>query len=168
MIVILCSALLGQVETHGNGSSSDFTELHDTVYNTLVVARRGPIVELRGKARQTEAIESAVDLRDTLRLVVPYTRTLYGALFLKPSPSKVLMVGLGGAGFHRLFVAAFPEATLHTVELDPKVLELSKKYMGFEPARNTPVTLMDGRMFIKRTEMRWDWLILDAYGNHRK
>ncbi len=144
-------------------AAGDFVENYDTIYNSLTVERRGSIVELRARARGGEALESAVDLNDPLRLVVHYTRSLYGALFIAPEPKRVLMIGLGGAGFHRLFAAAFPDSLLHTVELDPKVLELCETRMEFKRSERTPVTLMDGRMFVKHNRDTWDWLILDAF-----
>lgn len=141
----------------------DYVERHDTIYNSLTIEKRGSIVEMRARSRRGEALESAVDLNDPLALVVPYTRTLYGALFLQPDPRRVLMIGLGGAGFHRLFHAAYPDALLHTVELDPKVVELSRTHLAFEPNERTPVSTIDGRMFVKRNRETWDWIILDAF-----
>lgn len=145
------------------GPAGDFVEHYDTIYNSLTVERRGSVVELRARARGGEALESAVDLQDPLKPIVAYTRSLYGALFVQPAPKRVLMIGLGGAGFHRLFAAAYPESLLHTVELDPKVLELCESRMEFKRTDRTPVTLMDGRMFVKRNRETWDWLILDAF-----
>jgi spermidine synthase len=147
----------------GFGADGNFVEHYDTIYNSLTVERRGNVVELRARARGSEALESAIDLTDPLQLVVNYTRSLYGALFIQPKPQRVMMIGLGGAGFHRLFAAAYPDALLHTVELDPKVLELCQAHMGFKPTAKTPVTIMDGRMFVKRDKQQWDWLILDAF-----
>lgn len=141
----------------------DYVETYDTIYNSLTVERKGNLVELRARARGTEALESAVDLSDPLKLVVRYTRSLYGALYLQPAPRRVMMVGLGGAGFHRLFAAAYPDSLLHTVELDPKVVELCETRMGFKPTDKTPVTVMDGRMFVKRNKEQWDWIVLDAF-----
>lgn len=143
--------------------AADFVEQFDTIYNSLTVERRGNIVELRARARGSEALESAVDVSDPLKLVVPYTRSLFGALFLQPEPKRVLMIGLGGAGFHRLFAAAYPDALLQTVELDSKVFELCQSRMEFKPTAKTPVAVMDGRMFVKRDKQQWDWLILDAF-----
>lgn len=141
----------------------DYTERFDTLYNSLTIQRTGSIVEMRARARSREALESAIDLSNPLRLVVAYTKTLYAGLFLQPEPKRVLMVGLGGAGFHRPFVAVFPDALLQTVELDAKVLELCQTRMAFQPTERTPVALMDGRMFVKRDKQKWDWLILDAF-----
>ena len=156
----LCLPVLGLA---ASASGPDYIENYDTIYNSLTVEKRGSIVELRARARGTEALESAIDLNDPLQLVVPYTRSLYGALYLQPNPKRVLMIGLGGAGFHRLFAAAFPDSLLQTVELDPKVLELCQTRMGFTPTKRTPVEIMDGRMYVKRNKEQWDWLILDAF-----
>jgi spermidine synthase len=146
-----------------SAASADFVETYDTIYNSLTVEKRGNIVELRARARGTYALESAVDLTDPLQLVVPYTRSLYAGLFFQPKPGRVLMIGLGGAGFHRLFTASYPEALLQTVELDPKVFELCRTRLAFQPTERTPVTVMDGRMFVKRDRQTWDWIILDAF-----
>lgn len=144
-------------------AAGDFVENYDTIYNSLTVEKRGSIVELRARARGTYALESAVDLSDPLQLVVPYTRSLYAGLFFQPKPDRVLMIGLGGAGFHRLFAASYPDALLQTVELDPKVFELCRTRLGFQPTERTPVAVMDGRMFVKRDRQTWDWIILDAF-----
>ena len=141
----------------------DYVESFDSLYNNLTVERRGTVVELRARSRSTQALESAVDLSDPLKLVVNYTRTLYAALFFQPKPERVLMIGLGGAGFHRLFAAAYPQTLLQTVELDPTVLELCQTRLGFQPTKQTPVALLDGRMFVKRDTGKWDWRIIDAF-----
>ena len=141
----------------------DYIEHHDTLYNNLTVEKRGTVVELRARSRAGEYLESAVDLADPLRLVVPYTRSLFAAAFFEPKPTNVLMIGLGGAGFHRVFMHAFPAARLQSVELDPKVWELCQAKLAFKPTAQTPVAVMDGRLFVKRNRERWDWLILDAF-----
>jgi spermidine synthase len=144
-------------------AASDYVESFDTAYNSLTVERRGTVVELRARSHRGEFLESAVDLADPLTLVVPYTRTLYAGLFFQPRPERVLMIGLGGAGFHRLFAAAYPQSLLQTVELDPKVLELTETRLGFKPTDHTPVATMDGRLYVKRSTQKWDWIILDAF-----
>lgn len=162
--ILGAAALVLAASARGAGpEKGDYLERFDTLYNSLTVERRGTVVELRARSRAGEFLESAVDLADPLRLVVPYTRSLYGALFLQPKPRRVLMIGLGGAGFPRLFTRAFPEATLHSVELDAKVLELCQTHLGFTPTARTPVTILDGRLFVKRNREQWDWIILDAF-----
>jgi len=143
--------------------AGNYVESYDTIYNSLTIERNGSVVELRARSRRGEALESAVDLNDPLKLMVAYTRSLYAGVFFQPKPARVLMIGLGGAGFHRLFSAAYPDALLQSVELDPKVLELCETRLAFKPTAKTPVALTDGRMFVKRDKTQWDWIILDAF-----
>ena len=154
---------LALATAHAAAASQDYTESFDTIYNSLTVQRTGTIIELRARSRAGVFRESAVDLADPLTQQVPYTKTLYAGLFFQPKPQKVLMIGLGGAGFHRLFTAAFPDTTLQTVELDPKVVELTKERLYFKPTDKTPIATQDGRIYIKRSQEKWDWIILDAY-----
>jgi spermidine synthase len=155
LALALCSSTAAE---RGN-----YVESFDTIYNSLTIEKNGTMVEMRARSRRGEALESAVDLADPLKLVVGYTRTLYAGLFFQPKPSRVMMIGLGGAGFHRLFNAAYPDTLLQSVELDPKVLELCETRLAFKPTAQTPVALMDGRMFVKRDKTKWDWIILDAF-----
>lgn len=158
---LLAGLLLGVAASAAENRNA--VERFDTAYNSLSIERQGSVVEMRARSRRGEALESAVDLADPLRLVVPYTRTLYAGLFFQPRPDRVLMIGLGGAGFHRFFTAAFPHSLLQTAELDPKVFELCQSRLAFTPTDRTPVALLDGRMFVKRDRTRWDWIILDAF-----
>ena len=104
-----------------------------------------------------------MDLADPLKLVVAYTRTLYAGLFLEPDPKRVMMIGLGGAGFHRLFAMRFPDTLLQWSNWIPKSSSCVRASLGFKPTKNTPVALMDGRLFVKRDKTQWDWIILDAF-----
>lgn len=160
---LFSASLLLTVPLLAAEKSGDYVESFDTTYNSLTVERRGTVVELRARSRRGEYVESAVDLSDPLKQVVAYTRTLYAGLFFQPKPERVLMIGLGGAGFHRLFTSAYPQTLLQTVELDPKVLELTQTRLGFQPTDKTPVAVLDGRLYVKRSQQKWDWLILDAF-----
>ena len=154
----LVSAVFGALP-----AGPDYIENHDTLYNNLTVEKRGTVVELRARSRAGEYLESAVDLADPLHLVVAYTRSLFAACFFEPTPKNVLMIGLGGAGFHRVFMHAYPAARIQSVELDPKVFELCQTKLAFQPTEKSPVAVMDGRLFVKRNREQWDWLILDAF-----
>lgn len=161
-LLVCLSAGSWAAETTDSAKPS-YIKTYDTAYNSLIIERRGTIVEMRSRVHNHENNESVVDLTDPLNLLGAYTQTFYSFMLVKPEPKNALIIGLGGAAFHRLFMAAFPETTLKTVELDPKVLELSQSEMGFRPTIKTPVEIMDGRMFIKRNKTKWDVIFLDAY-----
>lgn len=145
----------------GCADAQEFT--YDSSYAHYIIRKAGTIVEMRHLSKRSEWLESAVDLNDLRRPVVPYTTRLFAAAFFKDQPRHAMMIGLGGGSFNHLFNATYPEATLHTVEIDKLALDLSKKHMGFEESDRNVVTVRDGRQFVKRSQQQWDWIILDAF-----
>ncbi len=141
----------------------DYVESFDTQYNNITVQREGTRVELRARSRRGEFYESVVDVADPTKLILEYSRTVYAAAYFQPEPKRALIIGLGGAGVHRLFATAYPDALLQTVELDPMILALCQSRLEFKPTAKTPVTIMDGRMFVKRDTTKYDWILLDAF-----
>ena len=135
----------------------------ETPYNHITIERIGSIVEMRSFWRSKVYRESAVDLHDRSRLLVPYTKFIAASATFHPNPKSVLMIGLGGGGFNQFFEKAFPSATLETVELDPQVFALAQKYLAFKPTDRDRVTVLDGRMFLRHSRETYDWIILDAF-----
>jgi spermidine synthase len=135
----------------------------ETPYNHITIERIGSIVEMRSFWRSKLYRESAVDLNDRSRLIVPYTRFIAASATFHPNPKSVLMIGLGGGGFNQFFEKAFPSATLETVELDPQVFALAQKHLAFKPTDRDKVVLLDGRIFLRRSKATYDWIILDAF-----
>jgi spermidine synthase len=135
----------------------------ETPYNHITIERLGSIVEMRSIWRSKLYRESAVDLSDPSRLLVPYTTFIAASAMLHPNPRNVLMIGLGGGGFNQFFEKAFPSATLETVEVDAQVFALAEKYLAFKPSDRNKVTVVDGRMFLRRSKATYDWIILDAF-----
>ena len=135
----------------------------ETPYNHITIERTGSIVEMRSFWRSKVYRESAVDLNDRSRLLVPYTRFIAASAIFHPNPKSVLMIGLGGGGFNQFFEKAFPSATLESVELDPQVFALAQKYLAFKPTDRDKVTVLDGRMFLRHSKATYDWIILDAF-----
>ena len=148
----------------GANSTGDFLRRYDTAYNTLIVEKKGSIVEMRSIIGNAYFRESAVDLSDPDKLIVPYVETLFAAAMFQPNPSRALMIGLGGGTFNRVFGQAYPQASLTTIELDRKVQELATEHMSFTTSARNSVTIGDGRMIVRRNkDAKYDWLIVDAY-----
>jgi spermidine synthase len=135
----------------------------ETPYNHITIERSGSIVEMRSSWRSKLYRESAVDLTNPTRLIVPYTASIAASAIFHPNPKNALMIGLGGGGFNQFFEKAFPGATLETVELDPQVLALAQKYLGLKPSDRNKVDVLDGRMFLRHSKTVYDWIILDAF-----
>jgi spermidine synthase len=157
-------AFFATVAVANQSSGADLNSLSfETPYNHITIEFNGSIVEMRSFWRSKLYRESAVDLNDKTKLIVPYTAFIAASAIFHPNPKNALMIGLGGGGFNQFFEKAFPGATLETVELDPQVFALAQKYLGFAPNERDKVDVLDGRMFLRHSKKIYDWIILDAF-----
>lgn len=136
---------------------------YESVYTHYSIVKEGSVVELRHLRKETSWLESAIDLSDPPRQVVAYSTRIFSGVFFTGVPQKALMIGLGGGGINRLFNTAFTTSTLQTVDVDAMALELSKKHMGFTESDRNRVEIMDGRRYVKKSNEKWNWVILDAF-----
>ena len=117
--------------------------------------------EIEGEGRQT-----CFELDDPDKMVFEYTRMMTSALFAKPDPESILVIGLGGATLPIALHKLLPKAVIDTVELDPAVLRVAQGYFGYEPGPRQRVFIEDGRAFVEdalRDGRRYDIVMLDAF-----
>lgn len=110
--------------------------------------------------------QSCMDMRDPYRLTLNYPRMMLGALYLKPQPRSILIIGLGGGTLPRALVKLVPQASIEAVEIDPAVVSVAKKYFDFAVSERVSVAELDGRVFVKRAireKRQYDLIMLDAF-----
>lgn len=137
-----------------------------SLYHYIRVEEDGPVRSLLFRRRGTDYDESVVDVSEPLRLVMEYTRLMYAGLLFTPEPKRVLVVGLGGGTLSRVTAHYFPEAEVDSVELDPEVAKLAKKYFLFRETQRLRLFIRDGRVHVKsltRGNTKYDIIMLDAF-----
>ncbi|MFU8802341.1 MAG: spermidine synthase [Bradymonadaceae bacterium] len=77
------------------------------------------------------------------------------------SPSKVLMLGLGGGTAARVYRELYPDAEIVGVELDGEVIEAGRRFMGMPEDIETVAA--DARIHLAREERHFDVIIVDAF-----
>lgn len=110
--------------------------------------------------------QTCVSLKNPDHLVINYTKMMLAALYLRPDPKKILIIGVGGGTLPTKLALLFPAAEIHAVEIDPAVVAVAKKYFDFKPGKNIAVFEEDGRVFVKRAfgnGYRYDLILLDAF-----
>ena len=142
-------------------------ELHTerSLYRNIIVVEDGDVRCMKF-GRNTGGRQTCQSRSDPDRMVFDYTRMMMAALYLNPSPRRVLIIGLGGGTLPRAMQQLFPEAKIDTVEIDPAVVRVAGKYFGFFPGPRTEVFEEDGRVFAKRMArqgLRYDLVMLDAF-----
>ncbi|QRK09642.1 fused MFS/spermidine synthase [Archangium violaceum] len=135
----------------------------ESAYNHIVVS------EDRGGRRYLQfekggALQSVVRPGHPLELELPYTRVAMVGLAFVPAPRRILVVGLGGGAMPMFLRALLPEAHIDVVDIDPDVVEVARRYFGFQEDPALRAHVADGRRFIESPGPAYDLILLDAYG----
>jgi spermidine synthase len=116
--------------------------------------------------RQNNSQQSCIYLNDPNTLVFNCNKLMMGALYLKPDPGKVLVIGMGGGTLPSTLMKILPKTDFNIVEIDPAVVRVAKKYFGFLTTSRVNITEEDGRVFVKRAIKKgekYDLIMLDAF-----
>jgi hypothetical protein len=75
----------------------------------------------------------------------------------------MLVIGNAGGTVARAYGRLYPRVEIDGVELDPKVTEAGRRFLGLgDNPRLHPITA-DGRVFLELTHRRYDLIVVDAY-----
>ena len=162
-LVLVLSAL--------SGVAAAETVLHTerSIYRNIVVSDNFGTRCLRF-SRLNNAQQSCFSLENPQQILFESNKMLLGALYLRPNPRKILMIGLGGGVLASAVSRVLPEAEIDVVELDPAIVRVAKEYFHFQTSAKLRVTVSDGRVFVKRALERgekYDLVLLDAFGEER-
>jgi len=115
---------------------------------------------------ETRGTQSAMKIGDPLFLHYVYTRLTFVGLAFCGEPKDVLFMGLGGASMPKFFRRHWPEANMDIAEIDPLIVEVAQKFFAFTPDERTKVYVKDGRVFLGKSEKKYDLIVLDAYNTN--
>ena len=112
-----------------------------------------------GKVRQ-----SVVKVGDPDHIELPYARAAAVGLSFVEEPRRVLVVGLGGGTIPSFLRKHYPRTTIDVVDIDPDVIDVAKKFFGFQEDSTMHAYAKDGRRFIEECRDPYDIIFLDAFG----
>ncbi len=140
---------------------------HQSQYNYVIVRRTRDQLLLcyRHLHHKVEEIESRLNVDDPLALESEYTQAMLLALAWQPTPQRILLIGLGGGRLQTVLHHYLEQALLDTVELDPMILDVAKRFFGFAVDERQHVIIKDGRDYLRGfpSEAPFDLLLLDAF-----
>ncbi|MFQ5716928.1 MAG: spermidine synthase [Nitrospinales bacterium] len=136
-----------------------------TRFNDIYVIQDGDIRELWFKGAADYFLQSRIDVRRHRSLKMIYAQPMIASLLIKPDPKRALIIGLGGAILPNFLAELYPEMEIDNVEVDPKVVEIAKKYFFFRETKRCRVFKRDGRVFIQERQGKivYDLVFLDAF-----
>ncbi len=77
--------------------------------------------------------------------------------------SNAAIIGLGGgrtAWYHHKSV---PDLHFTAVELDPSVAQVAQQFFGVKPEKNFDLEILDGRVWLTKSDQSFDLILVDAY-----
>jgi spermidine synthase len=146
-----------------SAQNAKLLESRESLYNNIYVYSRPPFVILTFGHNKDIFTESVFDTTDDRVLPVPYTRYMTAALMYASNPHSVLEIGSGGGRVAWYLHRFLPDVRVTSVELDPAVLELSRKYFGVKDEPNFALEARDGRLFLSQSHDKYDIILIDAY-----
>lgn len=132
-------------------------------YHHILVVDEGGIRTLKFN----NSMETKMSLANPLQGHFEYTEYFHMPWLWNTNLQRVLMIGLGGGSTQRSYQHFYTNVMVETVELDPVVVTVAKKYFSVRETSKHKIHQDDGRVFLRRTTNTYDAIIMDAYTTTR-
>ncbi len=107
--------------------------------------------------------ESVIELTPPYATALRYTDAFQLARIFRPRLDRILIIGGGGGVGARAFVAQDLNVIVDLVEIDPLVVSVGEQYFYLQPGERLHLHVQDGRQFVRKTQVKFDLIVLDAY-----
>jgi len=113
--------------------------------------------------RFDRSLQGGMYLNNIYESPLKYTEYMHVAWIFHPDIRRVLVVGLGAGSIPKRFWRDYPGVTVESVELDPVVVDVAKRFFEVREDARRRIAVQDGRIFLRRVDTQYDLIILDAY-----
>ena len=138
-------------------------ESKESLYNNIYVYKEGDFYAMTFGYNRKIYTESIYNSKDDRDLPVTYTRYMTAALIYAKDVHSILEIGFGGGRTSWYLHRFLPGVSVTSVELDPEVAALAKKYFGIKDEPNFHLVDRDGRLFLQQSQDKYDIILVDAY-----
>ncbi len=135
----------------------------ESLYNNIYVYKEGDLYAMTFGYNRRIYTESIYNSKDDRDLPVTYTRYMTEALAYAKDVHSILEIGFGGGRTSWYLHRFLPGVSVTSVELDPDVAALAKKYFGIKDEPNFHLVNQDGRIFLMHSTDKYDIIMIDAY-----
>jgi spermidine synthase len=156
-------SLFTSLPTAAQDLQGKLLETRESKYNSIFIYQNGDFVSMTFGHNKRIFTESIYDTKDERDLPVVYTRFMTTPIAYVSDLSNIVEIGFGGGRTDWYLHKYLPETRVSSVELDPDVVALAKKYFGIREESNFSVTVQDGRLFLDNTVRLYDIILIDAY-----
>ena len=159
VVFLFCCLFSGAV-----WSADQLVHEREAMFGTITITEDAAGVRTLRFGR-TGPRQSVVKPGDPDHLVLQYTRSAFVGLALAGAPRRMLVVGVGGGTVPMFLRKHYPEAVIDAVDIDPQVIDVAKKFLGFREDATLRAHVADGRAFIEAVREPYDIIFLDAFSS---
>ena len=80
-------------------------------------------------------------------------------------PKSIAVLGGGAYTLPDYFAREYPDALIDVIEIDPELEGISKQYFSYSAPSNVTSIGQDARTFVESTNKKYDYIVVDAYGD---
>jgi len=136
----------------------------DSIYNHITIRQTNDErCMLFGRYRDNR--ETCINMNEPDISIFEYTAMMFASLLLHPEPKRIALLGLGGGYIPLVFRMHLPNIRLDSVEVDPMVGDLARKYFDFKTLPNISLAIFDGRQYLKQTKILYDHIWVDTFNS---
>jgi spermidine synthase len=131
----------------------------DSAYHQISILEDG----LNRYLRFNRSFQGGMVIKNPFESPFLYTSYTHLGLIFNPGVKRILVVGLGAGSIPKRFTRDYADVTIDTVELDPAVVDVAKRFFEVKEDARHRIAVQDGRVFLRRADAKYDLIILDAY-----
>ena len=166
MYLFVLGLLLFPLKGFALGPSEKLIFEKNSLYQYIQVIEDSAKKERYVRNHKKEYTQGGIFIDAPDKLLFEFTQLMFVSLaFLDREPKDALFVGLGAGAMPKYFAARYPDAVIDVAEIDPDMVSVAQKYFYFKESDRMKVHIEDGRLFVKRSKKKYDWIVLDAYQN---
>jgi spermidine synthase len=114
----------------------------------------------------SNTVQSAMFLHDPYALALAYTQNMLALLPLIPSPTRTLIIGLGGGSLAKFLLRHFADSYIDAVELRRTIITVAQRYFQLPTSPRLHLHVADALNFVnsaRERDAQYDVLFVDAY-----
>ncbi len=138
-------------------------ESKESLYNNIYVYKQGSYYDMTFGYNRRLYTESSYNTLDDRELPMFYTRFMTTSLIYAKNVTSVLEIGFGGGRTSWYLHRFLPDMSVTSVELDPGVEAMARKYFGIRDEPNFKIANSDGRLYLQKSKDKYDIILIDAY-----
>lgn len=121
---------------------------------------------IRSLYTASSAIQSSMDTRDPIALVLSYTRSMMAFLLWQENPQSALLIGLGGGSLAKHLLNYHPTCHIDVIEIEPNIVTLAHRYFHLPHDSRLNIHITDGYTYLRECQKEYDVILVDAFDKY--